>query len=571
MTAHSVMLIGAALLLISIVLTPLSNRIGMPVLLLFFGVGMLAGEDGPGGIQFHDFNTAFLIGNLALAIILLDGGMRTRSETFRVGLKPAAMLATVGVLVSAVITGLVAIQLLHLPPLQGLLMGTVVASTDAAAVFSLLQGRGLHLNERVSATLEIESGSNDPMAIFLTILLLEMITKHHSALDWSSLLLFVQQFGIGALGGIMGGRVLTWLVRKLDLAVGLYSLLVVTGGILIFSLVGLFEGSGFLAIYLVGLRLGNSGAPLLSTILQVHDGLAWLAQLSLFLILGLLVTPSQMLPLLLPALGIAVVLTLVARPLAVALSLWPMGMNWREIGFVSWVGLRGAVPIVLALFPIMAHIPEAKLLFNVTCIVVLFSLLIQGTTLASVARWLRLEVPAPTLPQRRIPLNLPDHSDHELYLLPMQQIQDESMPVRSLRLPDDSALLAIFRERELLLPQSDMMLQGGDWLAVASNSQAATEIGKLLAAKTPEHLAPRLFFGDFTLAGDALLGDLEAVYGFDVEPELKTLTLSEAIARRHRGHPVIGDRVELGPVQLVVMAIEGDRVTRVGMKLAMPS
>lgn len=570
MTALYVMLIGASLLLISIVLTPLSNRIGLPVLLLFFGVGMLAGEDGPGGIQFHDFNTAFLVGNLALAIILLDGGMRTRSESFRVGLKPATLLATVGVLVSAGITGLAAIYLLHLPLLHGLLMGTIVASTDAAAVFSLLQGRGLHLNERVSATLEIESGSNDPMAIFLTILLLEMIQQQHATLDWSALGLFAQQFGIGAVGGIAGGYILTRLVRKLDLAIGLYSLLVVTGGILVFSLVGLLEGSGFLAIYLLGLRLGNSGAPLLSTILQVHDGLAWLAQLGLFLILGLLVTPSQMLPLLFPALGLALVLTFIARPLAVCLSLWPFGMNRRELAFISWVGLRGAVPIVLALFPIMAQIPEAKLLFNVTCFVVLVSLLVQGTTLASAARWLRLEIPAPRLPQRRIPLNLPDHSDHELYLLPMQQVHAETTPVHALRLPAGSALLAVFRERELLLPNSEMALMSGDWLAVASNSQAAADIGKLLAAATPEHLAPRLFFGDFTLAGDVLLGDLEAVYGFDVEPELKPLSLSQVIAQRHRGHPVVGDRVELGPVQLVVMAMEGDSVTRVGMKLAAP-
>lgn len=569
MTALYVMLISAALLLISIVLTPLSNRIGMPVLLLFFGVGMLAGEDGPGGIQFHDFDTAFLVGNLALAIILLDGGMRTRSESFRVGLKPAALLATVGVLISAGITGLAAIYLLHLPPLQGLLMGTVVASTDAAAVFSLLQGRGLHLNERVGATLEIESGSNDPMAIFLTILLLEMIEKNHTSLDWSSLLLFIQQFGIGALGGVFGGRVLTWLVRRLDLAVGLYSLLVVTGGILIFSLVGLLEGSGFLAIYLVGLRLGNSGSPLLTTILQVHDGLAWLAQLGLFLMLGLLVTPSQMLPQVLPALGIAVALTFIARPLAVAASLLPIGMNWREIKFVSWVGLRGAVPIVLALFPIMAQIPEAKLLFNVTCIVVLFSLLIQGTTLASAARWFRLEVPAPQLPQRRIPLNLPDHSDHELYLLPMQQMQNDSMSVRSLRLPVNSALLAIFRERELLLPTNDMTLLPSDWLAIASNSQAAADIGKLLVTETPERLAPRLFFGDFTLDGDTQLGDLEAVYGIEVNDEQRALSLSALIGKQHRGHPVVGDSVMLGPVQFVVMAMEGDRVTRVGMKLGL--
>jgi len=567
MPALYILLIGASLLLISIVLTPLSTRIGLPVLLLFFVVGMIAGENGPGGIQFHDFNTAFLVGNLALAVILLDGGMRTRAETFRVGLKPATALATIGVLVSAGVTGLAAIYLLHLPPLHGLLMGTIVASTDAAAVFSLLQGRDLHLNERVSATLEIESGSNDPMAIFLTILLLEMIEHRTTTLNWDALLLFAQQFGIGAIGGIIGGYVLNALIRRLDLAIGLYSLLVATGGLLVFSLVGLLEGSGFLAIYLVGVRLGNSGTPLLTTILQVHDGLAWLAQLGLFLILGLLVTPAQMLPLALPALGIALVLMFVARPLAVALSLLPLGIRGRELTFISWVGLRGAVPIVLALFPIMAQIPEAKLLFNVTCVVVLVSLLIQGTTLAPLARWLKLEVPAPRLPQRRIPLNLPDHSDHELYLLPMQEIHAGTTSAGALRLPKDSALLAVFRERKLLLPDATLKLQPGDWLAVASNAQSAENIGKLLTAETPERLAPRLFFGDFTLAGDTLLGDLEMVYGFEVETELKTLSLSAVIAQRHRGHPVVGDRVELGPVQLVVMAMEGDRVTRVGMKL----
>lgn len=567
MSTLSILLIGASLLLISIVLTPLSTRIGLPVLLLFFGVGMLAGENGLGGIQFHDFNTAFLVGNLALAVILLDGGMRTRAETFRVGLKPATALATIGVLVSAGVTGWAAIYLLKLPPLHGLLMGTIVASTDAAAVFSLLQGRDLHLNERVSATLEIESGSNDPMAIFLTILLLEMIEHHTTTLSWDALLLFVRQFGIGALGGLAGGYVLNALIRKLDLAIGLYSLLVATGGLLVFSLVGLVEGSGFLAIYLVGVQLGNSRTPLLTTILQVHDGLAWLAQLGLFLILGLLVTPAQMLPLALPSLGIAAVLMFVARPLAVALSLFPLGIRGRELTFISWVGLRGAVPIVLALFPIMAQIPEAKLLFNVTCVVVLVSLLVQGTTLARAARWLKLEVPAPRVPQRRIPLNLPDHSDHELYLLPMQEIQRGATAANALRLPKDSALLAIFRARELLLPTPSLQLQSGDWLAIASNSQSATNIGKLLTAETPERLAPRLFFGDFTLAGDAQLADLEMVYGFEVEPDLKELSLSQVIAQRHRGHPVVGDRVELGPVQLVVMAMDGDRVTHVGMKL----
>jgi cell volume regulation protein A len=230
------------------------------------------------------------------------------------------------------------------------------------------------------------------------------------------------------------------------------------------------------------------------------------------------------------------------------------------------VGLRGAVPIVLALFPIIAGIPEAQLLFNVTCFVVIVSLMIQGTTLASAARWLKLEVPAPQLPQRRIPFNLPDHSDHELYLLPMQQLYAESIAPQALRLPKESTLLAVLRDRELLLPAGIEELHPSDWLAVAGSSRVAEDIGKLLATSAPERLAPRQFFGDFTLSGDALLADLEAVYGLSIDTEQKQLSLSEAIAQRHRGHPVVGDRVAFGPVQLVVMAVEGDRVTRVGMK-----
>lgn len=568
MTALYALLVGAVLLLLSIVLTPLSTRIGMPVLLMFFGVGMAAGEDGPGGIQFHDFDTAFLVGNLALAIILLDGGMRTKYESFRVGLKLAGSLSSIGVLITAGLTGWAALYFLHLPLLHALLLGAIVASTDAAAVFSLLQGRGLHLNERVSATLEIESGSNDPMAIFLTVLLLEMIEHHSTTLDMSALLLLLQQFGIGAIAGVAGGAALSWLVRKLDLALGLYPLLVVTGGIFVFALTGLIEGSGFLAIYLVGLRLGNSGAPVLPNILQVNDGLAWLAQLGLFLILGLLVTPSQIMHIALPGLGIALVLTLIARPLAVFISLAPFGLNWREMTFISWVGLRGAVPIVLALFPIMAKIPEAQLLFNTTCVVVLFSLMLQGTTLSALARLLKLEVPAPRLPQRRFALKLPDQSDHELFLLPMREIKSEPIKAKSLRLPKGSALVAIFRERELVLPSADTELQTEDWLAIAGSASLAADIGKLMTtAEKRERLMARQFFGDFTLSGDALLADLEQVYGITVDAEQRELTLSQIIAKRHRGHPVVGDSVMVGPVQLVVMAMEGDRVTRVGMKL----
>jgi cell volume regulation protein A len=564
---YHLLLVGAALFALSIVLTPLSARVGMPVLLLFFGVGMLAGEDGLGGIQFNDFDTAFLVANVALAVILLDGGMRTRVETFRVALKPAAVLASIGVLITAVITGLAAVWLLDLPLLYGLLMGSIVASTDAAAVFSLLQGRGLHLNERVGATLEIESGSNDPMAIFLTVALLELIGQG-GAFSWSSGLLLLEQFGIGAIGGIAGGWLLTWLLRKLELETGLYALLVVTAGIVIFALTGLIGGSGFLAIYIAGLWLGNSHIAWLGNILQIHDGLAWLAQISLFLILGLLVTPTEMVAVALPALGVALVLMFVARPLAVLLSLWPFGMKGRELTYISWVGLRGAVPIVLALFPVMAALPQAQLLFNITCVVVVLSLVLQGATLAPVARWLKLEVPAPRLPQKRLPLALPDGSDHEIYLLPVREIGDGKPTPQSLRLPRGSALVAVYRQHELLLPATVQQLQPQDWIAVAGSARAAADIGRLLQpTPTRQQLQPRQFFGEFTLSGEALLADLEQVYGIEIDASLRELSLSDVIARRHRGHPVVGDKVAVGPVQLVVMAVDGDRVTRVGLKL----
>lgn len=568
MGALYLLLIGSSLLLISIMLTPLSARVGVPVLLLFLGVGMLAGEDGPGGIQFDDFDTAFLIANLALAIILLDGGMRTRVETFRVGLRPAATLATLGVLLTAGITGVAAMWLLDLPLVLGLLMGAIVASTDAAAVFSLLQGRDLHINERVSATLEIESGSNDPMAIFLTVLLLDLIVKAEVGFNASFLWMLLEQFGIGAVAGVVGGYLLAMLVKRLDLALGLYSLLVVSAGLALFSLTGLLGGSGFLAIYIVGLWLGNAGLSLMPNILQVHDGLAWLAQLGLFLVLGLLVSPSQMLAVALPAFVLALILMLVARPLAVMLCLLPFRMNWRETGFISWVGLRGAVPIVLALFPVIAGIPEAELLFSVTCIVVLVSLLVQGTTLAPLARWLDLEVPAPSLPQRRMPLSFPDNSDHEIFLLPVRDIQANGLRRDALRLPGGSALVALFRNHGLLLPNEIDTLEPGDWLVVAGHSTAVAEIGKLLKAQEPApRLAPRSFFGNFNLSGDVLLGELAEVYGVEIEPRLRELSLSKVITRNHRGHPVVGDRVDLGPLQLVVIAVDGDLVTRVGLKI----
>lgn len=564
----TLLLIGAVLVMLSILVSPLSSRIGMPVLLLFLGVGMLAGEEGPGGIEFDDVPTAFLVGNLALAIILLDGGMRTRVRSFRVGLKPALMLATIGVMVTATVVGLFTAWLLELPLLFGLLIGAIISSTDAAAVFSLLQGRGLHINERVEATLEIESGSNDPMAIFLTLVLIELLDNGSNSV-WDALLLLVQQFGLGSLAGLAGGFLMTALVNRVNLLPAMYPLLAVTGGIALFSVTNLLGGSGFLAIYLMGVVLASRKVRMMPSILQIHDGLAWLAQLILFLLLGLLVTPSLLIASAPLALLIALVLTLVARPLATIISLSPFGFSRREHLFIGWVGLRGAVPIVLALFPLMAEIEGAGMIFQIAFVVVLSSLVLQGSTLAPLARKLKLEVPEQRDVQQRVPLSLHAIGDHELLLVPLKgERWSRPLPVLDLHLPEKTQLAAIFRDGALIDPRPGVDVQENDVAAVFSHIDQTGDVGHILGRKEPpDRLSERRFFGEFVLQGDATVSDVAAVYGVSIDRFEPSLTLSDCFARSQRGHPVVGDRLDLGSIMFVVKAVDGDKVTKVGLKL----
>ncbi len=564
----TLLLIGALMLVISIVLSPISSRVGMPVLLIFLGVGMMMGEDGPGGIEFDNFQLAFIIANLALGVILLDGGMRTRAQTFRVGLRPALVLATLGVFMTAAGAAVVAHWVFDLPWLIALLVGAIISSTDAAAVFSLLQGRGLHLNERVSATLEIESGSNDPMAIFLTLMLVSVIGSGEGA-SWDALIMLVQQFGIGTLAGVAGGFLVVALANRIRLMPALYPLLVVAAGISVFSATNALGGSGFLAIYLTGVVIGNRPVRMMPMILQVHDGLAWLAQLCLFLMLGLLITPSDLLPLAGSGLILALALIFVIRPLTIVATLWPFAFNRREIGFISWVGLRGAVPIVLALFPIMANLPDAQLVFHVAFFVVLVSLLVQGTTMAPLARKLRLEVPAGEDPYRRLPLDAPAAGDHELMLFPLRgEPWAVPRPLGQLKFPGNTAIAGIFRNRICLQPRPELEVSAGDVMAIFATPDVLPELGKALTGRhAPEYLAERAFFGDFVLNGDALLADVEQVYGIEFGDLPAELSLNECFALRTKGHPVVGDTVTLGPVTLVARATEADQVTKVGLKM----
>ena len=566
---NTLFLIGAVLLCFSVLASSLSSRLGIPLLLIFLIIGMLAGVDGIGRIQFEDANTAFLIGSLALAIILLDGGMRTRVENFRVGLWPAVSLASLGVLISAALTGALTAWLLELHWLQGLLLGAIVGSTDAAAVFSLLQGKGLNLKQRVGATLEIESGSNDPMAIFLTITLVEMLASGQTSFSWSFALLLIEQFGIGALCGLAGGFGLVWLVNRVTLPAGLYPLLITSGAIMVFAATNKIGGSGFLAIYLTGLILGNNRVRNLQNILQVQDGMAWLSQIGMFLMLGLLVTPSEMLIIALPAVLIALFLIFIARPIAVMICLIPFVFSWRERLFIAWVGLRGAVPIILAIFPLLAGLEQAQLLFNLAFVVVLVSLLLQGSSLPLATRLCKVEIPPQPEPLQRTSLDTAIDGDFELLIYQLDNANwCVGVALRDLKMPGETRIAALFRGNHLMHPTGSTQLALGDVLCVVGRPRDLPALSKLFSkAQPPRYLENRSFFGDFILEGEATLGDVGKFYGFAVPEDMRQLSLAAFFSRQFGGHPVVGDQIEWEGHTWVVAAMDNDWILKVGLKL----
>ncbi|MDY6981195.1 MAG: potassium/proton antiporter [Pseudomonadota bacterium] len=564
---NNLLLISALLLFGSIVVSSISARVGAPLLLIFLIIGMLAGEEGPGNLVFDDVGTAYLIGSVALGIILLNGGLHTKVESFRVGLRPALTLATAGVLITSALVGLFASWVFGLHWMQGLLLGAIIGSTDAAAVFSLLHARGMNIERRVGATLEIESGSNDPMAVFLTIMLIELILTQESLFNWQNLGLFVIQMGIGAVAGILGARLLRFMINHLSLANGLYPLLVTSGGILIFALANQLGGSGFLAIYLLGVVLGNNKLHAGQNILRVHDGLAWLSQIGMFLILGLLVTPSALYPVAGQALLVALVLIFVARPLAVLSCLLPFRFAWRELLYIAWVGLRGAVPIILALFPLLAGLEQAELYFNVAFFVVLISLLLQGWTVAPVARWLRLDIPPGPEPVMQIDTLIPGHPECEILVYRLGR----NSPLRSRSpdyfiLPGTARLTSVIRGGVSYDAKDISRFEEGDYLHILAASDEVDQINRLFT--TLEYASDHQFFGDFILEPAAKLCDLSNAYGVSVPERCDTMTVGEYLAQQFRNKPVVGDRARLDKVELIVLEIEQGKIVKVGLKIA---
>jgi potassium/hydrogen antiporter len=463
-------LISSSLILLSIAIAKFSDNLGVPTLLLFLGIGMLAGSDGPGGIFFDDAKLAQSIGIIALVFILFAGGLDTKWNDVRPIIKEATVLATIGVLITAFSISAIAVYIFNISFLYALLLGAIVSSTDAAAVFSVLRAKNVSLKGNLQPLLELESGSNDPMAVFLTIGTLQLITQENASVV-NVVLLFFYQMGIGGLLGFGFGKGMTFILNRLKFSYeGIYPVFAIAYSGLIYGATTLVDGSGFLAVYIAGLIIGNSDFIQKKSMLRFFDGLSWLGQIAMFLTLGLLVFPSHIVPVIGSGLAVSLFLIVVARPLSVFVSFTFSKLTYKEKIFVSWVGLRGAVPIILATFPLLAGVENAELIFNVVFFIVLTSALIQGWSIPFVARWLGIDERAKKKHHYPIEFAPMENVDTQLVDLPVpfnSSVIGKS--IIELGMPRDSLVVLINRDDNFIVPSGGTNIEAGDTLLVLVN------------------------------------------------------------------------------------------------------
>jgi cell volume regulation protein A len=458
------LLLVGAILAVSIVVALGAARTGLPVLVAFLGVGMLLGSDGPGGIDFDDAELAREVGIIGLAAILFEGGLQTSFRRLRQVAVPAALLSTVGVVVSAIVTGAAAYLIFDLTWLESVLLGAVVSSTDAAAVFATL--RFTHIRRRIARTLEAESGGNDPMAIALTIGLIEWIEAPDEGGILDLVLLVTRELGLGLVVGVVLGALATWIFARLPHSIGAFvSVASVAAAALTFGIAEVIGGSGFLAVFLVGLAIGSTPSRYRRQIVSFHEGLAFLAQVALFVVLGLLVFPSDLPEVAVSSLALAGLLTFVARPVSVWASTFASDFTHRERVLISWAGLRGAIPIVFATFVLSSEVGERETIFNAIFFVVVVSTILQGTTLERVAERLGLTTPSPAVqeaPLEVAPLSKLDLVD--FVVMPDHAVNGSA--VRELGLPRSALVAVINRGEDTIPPRGSTVLEAGDHLFV---------------------------------------------------------------------------------------------------------
>ena len=555
--------LGAVLVMAGILSSLLALRFGAPLLLVFLVIGMLAGDAGPGQLSFDDVRTTYLVGSVALALILFDGGLRTKFQSIRIVLAPSMVLATVGVLVTALVAAPAAKHALDLNWTEALLVGAVVASTDAAAVFLLVHTQGLRLRPRVGATLEAESGTNDPFAIFLTLMLVEFISIGESS-PAHVVMELAREGLLGAVIGVIGGRLVVVALNRMALPQGLHAPFVTTAALVIFGVSQISHASGFLAVYLAGIVVGNRPTRAHNSVVTFLDAATWLAQIVMFVLLGLLASPQRLLDSVGASVIVALVLMLVARPLAVLLCLMPFRFNWREKVFIAWTGLRGAVAIFLASIPMLVGLSKAYLYFDVALVVVVISLLLQGWTLGPAARWLHVALPRVDRGPRRVELDLPGQLEQQLVGYP---VRSKSLYFRRGLLPSWSKPTLVIRDQRILSPVEADPVAAGDYLYLLAPPEKAEALDRFFVDMAPSSAPDPHLLGDFMVSGEHTLGELAQIYGVSAGEEQASLTLADYFDIHLDRAPKEGAELVLDPIVLVARSISGGRVSVVGLRL----
>ncbi|MCF6148056.1 MAG: potassium/proton antiporter [Candidatus Kuenenia sp.] len=481
MPIENILLWIAILIFVSVVSSKLSDKFGIPILLLFLTIGMLAGSEGIGDIYFDDAQLAKSIGVVALVFIIFSGGLDTNWKDAKSVILPGSILSTAGVLLTAIITGVFAVYVLKFSFLEGMLLGSIVSSTDAPAVFSILRSKQISLKPPLKPLLEFESGSNDPMAIFLTVGFISILTVKNMSIA-ALIPRFMLDMSVGALVGYFMAKFIVFFINRLKLGhEGLYPVMMISFVLLTYVIAFFLKGNGILAVYIAGLMLGKAGFPNKKMIMRFHDGLAWLAQIVMFVTLGLLVFPSHFIPLIGVGFLLTFLLMVVARPVSVLLCLLPFKINIRKKVMVAWVGLRGSVPIILATFPFIADIPQADTIFNIVFFVVITSVLIQGTSIPFLSKILKLDVPLARKMNYPIEFEKTASIDAELIdvIVPFDS-EVVGKRINELNIPKKCLIVLICRKGKYHIPTGHMVIESGDVLLVLANAVDFTAFQQML-------------------------------------------------------------------------------------------